>query len=368
MREKTKNIIVIVLVAALLATFSLWCWLREADTYSDSERRVLAKFPTLNTQTLLSGEFMSKFEDYSLDQFPMRDTFRQIKALTEFNLFLRLDNNDIHLADGHVSKIEYPIKPDMLDNAAARFEYLYETYMADKDMNIYLSIVPDKNYFLAEQSGHLALDYDELIEYFRGKTEYMQYIEVRDLLSADDYYYTDTHWRQEKILDIAQRLAAEMGVTLSATYTENTLEHPFYGVYSGQSALDLTPDTIKYLTNDVLDGCIVTSYDSGEPVIKHVYDLDKATGKDPYEMFMSGNDAILTLENPAATTDRELIIFRDSFGSSISPLFAEGYAKVTLVDIRYVKSDMVGDFVTFEDQDVLFLYSTMLLNNSLAFK
>ena len=85
-------------------------------------------------------------------------------------------------------------------------------------------------------------------------------------------------------------------------------------------------------------------------------------------MFLSGSLSLITIENPNATTDKELVIFRDSFGSSIAPLLVEGYAKVTLVDIRYIASDLVGRFVDFENQDVLFLYSTLVLNNSVTLK
>ena len=92
--------------------------------------------------------------------------------------------------------------------------------------------------------------------------------------------------------------------------------------------------------------------------------MEKAYGKDPYEMFLSGSLPLITIENPNATTDKELVIFRDSFGGSITPLLVEGYAKITLVDIRYITSDLVGMFVDFEDQDVLFLYSTLVLNSS----
>ena len=118
----------------------------------------------------------------------------------------------------------------------------------------------------------------------------------------------------------------------------------------------------------MLDSCIVTSYDTGKPVKKAVYDMEEAYGKDPYEMFMSGSDALITVENPKSETDKELIIFRDSFTSSLSPLLVSGYKKITLVDIRYISSSMLGAFIDFGDSDVLFIYSTMLLNNSLAFK
>ena len=202
----------------------------------------------------------------------------------------------------------------------------------------------------------------------KDKTSYMTYIDIIDKLSIDDYYTTDTHWRQENITDVAEYIGECMGADVKADYTVNTLDNPFYGVYYGQSALPFKADTLKYLTSKTLDNCIVTSYDTGKPVEKSVYDMEEAYGKDPYEMFMSGSDALIVCENPLAETDRELVMFRDSFTSSLSPLLAEGYSKITLVDIRYINPAMLGAFVDFENCDVLFIYSTMLLNSSSAFK
>ena len=99
-----------------------------------------------------------------------------------------------------------------------------------------------------------------------------------------------------------------------------------------------------------------------------VHDVTKADSRDPYEMFVCGNDPLVIIENPNATTDKELIVFRDSFGSSIAPLLTTGYSKVTLVDIRYIQSGMLGGFLKMKDQDVLFLYSTLVLNSSTSFK
>lgn len=368
MNNKTKNIIVVCLIGVMFFSISFWCWFKKEDTYSESERRVLASFPELTVESFFNGKFMKDFEAYTQDQFPMRDNFRSVQSMIAYYLLGHRENNDIFLADGHVSKIEYPLSYDMLDHAAERFEYINNTYLSGTDVNTYFSIVPDKNYFLAEQNGYLSLDYEELTSYMQSKTEYMNYIDVTDTLSLDDYYYTDTHWRQEKIFDTAERLASEMGAELGGEYNVNTLDNPFYGVYCGQAALPLEPDTIRYLTNDVINSCIVTSYDTGSPVQKEMYDMKDAYGKDPYEMFLSGAEALMVIENPNAATDKELVIFRDSFGSSIAPLLAEGYSKITLVDIRYIQSSLIGNFIDFTNQDVLFLYSTILLNNSLAFK
>ena len=78
--------------------------------------------------------------------------------------------------------------------------------------------------------------------------------------------------------------------------------------------------------------------------------------------------ALISIENPNAKTDRELVMFRDSFGSSIAPLLAEDYAKITLVDIRYLPVERIGNYINFKDQDVLFLYSTSVLNHSETLK
>ena len=78
--------------------------------------------------------------------------------------------------------------------------------------------------------------------------------------------------------------------------------------------------------------------------------------------------SILKIENPNAKTDRELIIFRDSFGSSMAPLLVQDYAQVTLIDIRYMNQNLLPMFVDFHGQDVLFLYSTLVLNNPDAFQ
>lgn len=368
MDNKMKNIIITVTMAVLLLGLSVWCILKPADDFSESERRVLAQPPELTAENLMSGWYMTEFEEYTLDQFPMREGFRKLKAFNEFNVFNKMDNNGLFFAEGHLSKTDYPIRQEMLDNALEKFNYLYETYMKDKDNRIYFAVVPDKNVYLAEQNGYLSLDVHELAAYFEAEMDYAKHIDITGTLSLEDYYRTDTHWKQECLEETAAALGEAMAAEVDGIYDVNTLEEPFYGVYTGQYTLPVEPDCIKYLTNDVLENCIVKIYDTGMPVETGVYNMEKAGGKDPYEMYLSGNTAVLTIENPAGPEGKELVMFRDSFGSSIAPLLVSGYSKITLFDIRYVQSAMVGQFVEFEDQDVLFLYGTALLNNSMAFK
>ena len=366
MTEKLKHSLTIILTICFLGGFAVWGILKPADTESVSERRPLAAFPSLNAASVFSGKFMTDFESYTLDQFPLRDRFRTVKAATTFYVFGQKDNHDIYIEDGYASKLEYPMDTESIGYAAKRFQFVYDKYFADKDVTVYLAVIPDKNYFMAQKNGYPSMDYETFINELQNRMEFATYIDIFPFLELSDYYRTDTHWRQEQISDVARHLASEMGVSLSADYTKKMIDTPFYGVYYGQSALPLATDELYYLDNAVLRECMVYDYETESYI--PVYDLEKAEGNDPYELFLSGSKSLLTLENPSAASDRKLIIFRDSFGSSLAPLLVDGYQKITLVDIRYISPNVLDQFLSFEHQDILFLYSTSVLNNSVTIK
>ena len=378
MTNKVKNITVTCVMAVLLFGLAFWAWFRPADDYSTSERRPLDKFPELSWNTIFHDErektFMNTFESYTLDQFPLRDTFRTLKSIASFYVFGNRDNNNIYIEDGYAAQLEYPIKADSLDKAAEKFKAASKYFGANA--NFYFSIVPDKGYFLAEQNGYLSMDYDQFFSLMADKMDFAEYIDITGELTLEDYYKTDTHWRQEKLLGVAKKIAETMGVTLVSEYTEKTLDVPFYGVYYGQSALPLPADDMKYLTNDILEGCTVYSYEDGKNI--DVYDMEKAHGKDPYEMYLSGNLTAVKITNPNATTEKELVIFRDSFGASLSPLLIEGYSEIIILDIRYASIAVINSYRDNTGRpmaldlktadDVLFIYSSLVLNNSSTFK
>jgi len=100
-----------------------------------------------------------------------------------------------------------------------------------------------------------------------------------------------------------------------------------------------------------------------------VYDLNAAAGRDPYEMFLGGARSIITIKNPSAERERKIVVFRDSFGSSIAPLLAQGYSEIILVDIRYISPSALAKLIDFSQiDDALFLYSASVINNSETIK
>lgn len=361
--KKVKQIVLLAAAALLTLSLSVATLFKTPTQYSMSERRQLAGRPALSWEDLLSGRFMTNFENFAADQFPLRDRFRTLRAAVSRYLFGQRDYHGIYEVDGYLSKLEYPENREMTKRASEKLQSVYDTWLKDTDCRVYLSMIPDKNYFTAPLGGYPSMDYGALVDRLRGELNFADYIDIFGTLSLSDYYRTDQHWRQECVLDTARLLARGMRREIDADFTEKTLDVPFYGTYHGQSALPYPPDELRYLTNDMLDACTVTSFDTGVPKPGALYDRKRAEGRDPYEMFLMGANALTVIENPAAQTDAELVLFRDSFGSSLAPLLVPAYAKITLIDLRYIPSDRLGAFLTFDGQDVLFLYSTLILNN-----
>lgn len=355
-----------IIVLAFWGMLTLLVWFVPAKQISEAERRPLAQKPEFTIQSLLSGAYRTDFESFSLDQFPLRDSFRGVKSLFHTGILWQKDNNGIYVTNGTAVKQEYPLKEASVKNALGRFQWIYDKYLSES--RCFYAIVPDKGYYLAEKSGHLSMEYDDLYALMAAGMPWAEEIDLRPVLTGTDYYRTDTHWRQERLIPAASALCHGLGVTAPKTenYTITPVERPFYGVYYGQAALPMEPDIMYLMENDLLTQCVVYDHETGSTGA--VYDLTKLDSRDLYDVYLSGAKALLTIENPNAGTDRELVIFRDSFGSAMAPLLLSDYAKVTLVDIRYVQPELLGKFVDFAGRDVLFLYSALVLNSSAALK
>ena len=361
----------------LWAVLTLAAWFGPAQEYSVAERRKLAQKPELTVEALLANDelnkdgsirkklsYMTLFEDYSLDQFPLRDKFRQIKALFHYNVMGQMDNNDIYIAGGYAAKMLYPLNETMVKGNLSVFDYIHKNYLIKNGCKAYMAVVPDKSFYLASESGHLSMDYDKLWSMVEEGMPWAKHIDLRDTLDIHDYYYTDTHWRQECIVPAAQKISNAMGVTApqESDFTRTALEKPFYGVYYGQAALPMEPEKLYLLESPLLQGCTVT--DAETNTTGSVYNMDMVDSGDMYNVFLSGAKALLTVKNPNASTRRELIVFRDSFGSSITPLLVQDYSTVTVVDLRYIDYRLLEQYVTFRGKDVLFLYNTQVLNTT----
>lgn len=365
------------------------------ETVSRAERRRLAEKPRLTAKSLLDKSFMDDTEKYLLDHFPFRDGLRRIKAYFAYDVLQQKENNDIYVVNEHASKLEYPLNEASVKRLAAKMNKLRQQYFPEQ--TAWYAIVPDKNYFLAESNGFPSLDYERMSSLLSQElraasvsASAFEPMEIMSRLTIDDYYHTDTHWRQERILDVARRVSDTFGVGAflsfssgsQAAFTQNQIKD-FYGVYYGQAALPMNPDTIIYLTSEVTDAAQVWSLEenmqSGEnagrvllpdeegAVWKAVYQTEKLEDDkslDKYDVFVGGASSLQVIRSPKAATDRRLILFRDSYTSSLAPLLLEAYGEIVLIDLRYIDSARIGAYVDFAGADILFLYNTLIVNHS----
>ena len=361
MDTKIKNRIISVSFIFILGAMMIINILSPDKEISYEERRKLSTFPNFKVEDILNGDYFEQMEDYFLDQFYLRENFRKVKAFVNNKIFKEKDNNNIYIVDDGIYKMEYGLNEKSILNSANLYNKIKNTYF--KNCNAYYTIIPDKNYFVAEKENYLHLDYKKLIDIMNKNTFDMNYINIVDALQINDYYRTDLHWRQDKIEKIADKILKSMNNKSSnLTYDKKEFEL-FYGSYYGQAATNIKPDKLVYLNNEILKKCRVYDYQKGDYI--KIYNDKDFKNIDSYDVYLGGAKPLLTIENPSNKSDNELYIFRDSFGSSLAPLLVNEYSKITLVDLRYINSVYFQKFIQVkENSDVLFMYNTSILNNS----
>ncbi len=338
------------------------------DTLSLSERRDLAAKPALSLTAVTDGSYFNEAEKYLLDQFPLRDGLRRLTALCRYGILRQKDNHGIILKDGHAAQLGLQPGEKALSTFLSRMNKLQTGYFSPRGMTVYTTLIPDKMAYFTGL-GYPAADYDALREAVAEGIP-GRYIDIFDSLSADCYYRTDPHWRQQDLPETADTLLAAMGRPLLTEYRLGETLSPFYGAYCGESALPLPPDEITPVHTPALDSARAFRAAALQPRLEEVsvYFEELIDSRDPYDVFLGGARGVIALECTAPTAENEgrvLCLFSDSFGRSLAPLLLSGYEKVFLYDIRYMPLSFCEKLLPMPDgADVLLAYSVGALAES----
>ncbi len=297
-----------------------------------------------------------------MDNFYQRETFKKLKTSVELDIFKKQDVNKIYKYNDFLVEQIYPLDEKSITNLTNKINYIKESYLNETN-KIYYSIIPDKNYYT--DNSHLKLDYDKMQQIMENNLNGLQYIDIFQDLSLDSYYYTDSHWKQEKLQNVAKTIAENMNFSITQNYNEQKVA-TFKGVYAGQLPINTKEDEIKILVNDVIADANAYNYETKEQ--GGIYNFKKLTGYDKYDIYLSGATPLIEISNANNKTNKTLVIFRDSYASSLAPLLMEEYSKITLVDTRYISPKILNEYVNFENADILFIYSTLVINSSMALK
>ena len=360
MNDKIKDIVVTLVFLFTIISLFLINVIKKDTDISIAERRELATMPELTTKSLFDGTYFKKFDSYVTDQFIKRDTFRKIKI--DMELSTKGEYNNLYMYDDYIVEEIFPLNTNYINNLTNKINYIKNTYL-NNNRNIYYTIIPDKNYFV--NKGNLKLDYNKLQDMMKNNLTNLNYINIFDKLTLNNYYKTDTHWKQEDLFNVANTIANQMNFDITDNNVENTVT-TFKGSYAGRLSVTKDIDTIKTISNPSIDNSSVYNYETKK--YTKIYDYDKLKSLDKYDIYLSGASSIIDIVNPTSNSNKELIVFRDSYGSSLVPLLIDGYRKITVIDIRYVSSRILNNYIKFDNQDVIFMYSILTINNSFSMR
>lgn len=352
-----KNKIITYLFIIYIFIFSILGIIIKDKEISETERRKLSTFPKYT----LNSEYVTKLDKYLLDHFPIREQFRSIKANFNYKILNKLDNNNIFLLDNYIYKSEYPTNKQSISNFINKITK-FKTNLTENN-NTYIMIIPDKNYYL-NTKNFLHIDYNYIYQEIDKLN--INTIDIRNIMNISDYYETDTHWRQEKLDKVVKEMDKVMNFNYQNINYQENIYNNFYGVYYGESAINRNPEQLIYLTNNNINNIRVNYLENKN--LNKIYSLDKLNSLDSYEVYLDGASSFIEIYNDNSISNKELVIFRDSFASSITPLLTNYYQKITLIDNRYIDSKNYLNLIEFNDQDILFMYSTLIVNNSSTLK
>lgn len=371
--KKAKNIAVLTVFFLFLCAMPVWSVLLPDAENSRTERRQLTQLESFDKRRAgrtdySLQDYFAYLEDYLLDQYPARDGFRRVSALWRTGALRQMDNGGYYRVGNGLYKLDGALSENAVSDAVARINAVYSQYFAGTNARAYWALIPDKNYYAAKENGYPCMDYGTLFGSVESSMDAgITKIDLTGTLELGDYYATDPHWSQAEIIPCADALLKAMGRGAASDRDFERHElYPFYGTYYGQAALGGEADTLVYLTDAATDSSQVFNFETGES--SGVYDEENFGNIDPYDVFLQGAAALLRIDNPEQGNGRQLVLFRDSFGSAMAPLLLGEYSQVLVVDIRYISPALLGRLAEFDDNcDVLFLYSASVLNSAGAF-
>lgn len=328
--------------------------------FSEQENRYLQMRPEFSFKSLFSGDYTSKFETYTTDQFTFRDEWITLKAASELALG-KQENNDVHLCENG-TLIEGFKRPEnsVLDSNMSALN----TLVGNTDAKVYFALIPDKSDLYASLLPKNAPNDSEkeVIDYCYGQSNATN-VDMYSALSAhkDEYifYRTDHHWTSLGAYYGLSALAESMGLPCPAldSYTDrHVVSEEFYGTTWSSSGFSwVDPDTMEIFVN-APESLKVTSYPQGSPVEGKLYDFSFLEKKDKYSMFMGGNCPMHVIET--GNEDKpSLLILRDSYTDSLIPFLLDDFSEIHVLDLRYYRASLKAYIEQNDFDNVLVCYS-----------
>ena len=345
----------------------------EKRSFSETENRVLQTKPSFSIEKLLEGRFISKYEDYKVDQFYNRDFWNDVKVKAD-KLLLKKESNGVYLGkEGYL--LDQFDKPNE-ENVAKNLEAINTFAEKYKNVKQYMLISPTAVNILGSNlpMAAPAQDQQEYIDNYAQKLDSnIKFVDTYTTLlehkKEDIFYRSDHHWTSLGAFYSYQKLADVMDLSKkdSDDYDIELVSNSFVGALSSESGYKTKKDKVKvYIPKDENDK-VVVNYEEEQKKTATLYESEKLEEKDKYQVFLGGNHPLVKI-NTASTSGKTLLIFKDSYANSFVPFLTSHFSKIILVDPRYYYED-IDELMKSENVDeVLYLYNanTFFSDSTLA--
>ena len=359
MQAKRQSHCLILLCSILILSLSLGLLILPRRSFSETENRGLAGFPTPTVSALLSGDWARGFSDFCSDQLPGRAAFLSLCTLTEQLLGKGEQNGVLFGKEGYLIPRGEVDDPSLLEANLEAISSLTHPLVAlavprhvDVLIEQYPSgFSPSKAQAVSDAIGASALLFPT--EAFQGKAEY--------------YYKTDHHLTTEGAYAVYRLLGESLGYTpMGEDFFEvEVISNRFFGTSHAKAARLLqAPDSVTLYRYEG-DSRFTVSVDNGE-TWAGFYRTDALKGRDHYEIFLGGNYASLCVTDSRIDGKKpRLLLIKDSFANALIPFLAIHFDLVVL-DPRYRGASLPADLGEFDRILLLFGADTLATDASLS--
>ena len=341
---------------------------------SEEENRMLASKPKLTFSALANGDFMEQYEEYLSDQFAGRDLWHRLKVALDRFGGSRMGNGIYIGKDGQLLQdIQVSDQEHLSENLDAIKDFT-ETY---QDIPVTMILVPDAACVLSDRLPWLASveDQNQMISMAQQSLgDSVTWVDAASALNKHKrekiYYLTDHHWTSLGAFYTFQEAAPALGIEedVSDKFLSYTVSDSFNGVLASESGACLgTEEKIDIYVPREGDDDVIVNYVNESRRTTSLYDSSKLETKDQYGVFLGGNTSLIDIRT-VSTSQKRLLVVKDSFANSFIPFLAPYYREIVVVDPRYYSGTIEDIMDAYRITDALFLYSgnSFFTDNSIS--
>ncbi len=359
--SKIFSAVAVVLLLVLSVSALIFPLATPDKEYSETENRYLAGFPDMNLKSVLSGRFMTDFEEYLSDHFSFRDNIVSAKTFIA-RILGKTEVNNVYIGKDN-RLFEVPSRLDD-ENTAEIIDSINSFSEKCGIENQYFLLAPNACYVHSEflpdalvaenQREIINTIYDELSEKLCTVDVCLPLIKHNDELL---YFRTDHHWTHKGAYYAFEELSEAMKLDGDAvSYEEIVFSNGFSGTLASSSGINEAYDKLcAYVPEDYLGKYYVYNYATQEKS-PSVFDLTKLENKNQYEVFFGGNFGRIAIQTDNMN-EKYLLIFKDSYANSLIPMLIPHFEKIVIIDPRYFTDDISNILADDNFTHLLFLYN-----------